>query len=154
MIPVDKAPSDAVASLDTVVGRAVASVVRTGEAVRERDVVAPPLLGALGAGLVATAVRLSDPAATGLVRAGDVIDVVAATAGDVTARGSAAVVATRVRVLEVPTSASAPGIFSSGDSSGAAGPGSVVVLATTTAQALDLARASVGARLSLVLRAG
>jgi Flp pilus assembly protein CpaB len=92
---------------------------------------------------------------TGLVRAGDVIDVLAATTGDSTGSSTAVVVAARVRVLDVPVAATSSGLLGAGDSTGAgSGGGSVVVLAATTAQALDLARAAVGSRLSLVLRAG
>ena len=152
-VPEALAVSDAASVPDLVVGRAIASVVLSGEVVRQRDVVAAPLLGELGQGLVATPVRLSDAAAAGLVRAGDLVDILAATAGDATGVSSAAVVAARVRVLVIPTDATSAGLLGSGDSASASsGGGFVIVLVTTTAQALDLARASVRSRLSIVLR--
>ena len=150
-VPEALAVSDAASVPDLVVGRAIASVVLSGEVVRQRDVVAAPLLGELGQGLVATPVRLSDAAAAGLVRAGDLVDILAATAGDATGVSSAAVVAARVRVLVIPTDATSAGLLGSGANASSGG-GFVIVLVTTTAQALDLARASVRSRLSIVLR--
>jgi len=154
LVPAAGAPPDAVTSFDPVVGRAVASVVRAGETIRDRDVVSAALLSGLGPGLVASVVRISDDAATALVHPGDVIDILAASAADATGDASAVVIASRVRVLAVPTSSSTAGPFDPGDASGSASGGGVVVLATTSEQALALAGAAVGARLSLVLRGG
>lgn len=150
--PAAAQPADAVADAAAVSGRTVAFPVRAGEVVSARHVVAGALLSALGPGLVAAPVVLADPASASLVAAGDVVDVLAATSGGADGVARSSVVASRVRVLVAPTpaSGSSGGLLSapSGDARG----GSVLVLATTTEQALALARAAVGARLSLALR--
>jgi hypothetical protein len=106
---------------------------------------------------VATPLRVADASATALVRAGDVIDVISAAAGDGSdgITGSASVVASGVRVLVVPSrSSGADGSLfaSSGDVTGS--DGSLLVVATTTTQALDIARAGVRGRLSFTLKSG
>ncbi len=101
---------------------------------------------------MATPVRLSDEATLASVRAGDLVDVVAARGGDGGTAASAVVVAAHVRVLTVGTPSGSAGSGLLGSSSAAPAP--VLVLATTSAQALDIAAAAVGSRLSVVLRAG
>jgi Flp pilus assembly protein CpaB len=130
----------------------VAFPVRAGETVRDRDVVGRTLLDSLGTDVVATPVRLSDESTLASIRSGDVVDVVAARAGDASARASAVVVAARVRVLTVgsPSAPAGSGLLGS---SGGITASPVLVLATTSAQALDIAAAAVGARLSVILRA-
>ncbi|MFN8167614.1 MAG: RcpC/CpaB family pilus assembly protein [Candidatus Nanopelagicales bacterium] len=150
--PAAALPADAVVDPAALTGRTVAFPVRAGEAVSARHVVAAALLFALGPGLVASPVTLADAASASLVSAGDVVDVLAATTGSTGGAADSSVVASRVRVLVAPS----PGSGSGGGgllSAPAADPrgGSVLVLATTTAQALALARAAVGSRLSLVL---
>ncbi len=154
--PPDSLAADAATSAAPVVGHVVAFPVRSGETLRERDVIGPSLLTALGPGTVATPVHLSDDAASVAVRTGDLVDLIAARGGDATGEASAEVVASRVRVLVVGGAAggASGGSGLLGSPASTAIPASVLVLATTTAQALDIARASVGSRLSLTLRAG
>ena len=149
----DSLPADPVRGLSAVVGRLVAFPVRAGESLRERDVVAETLLGSLGPDMVATPVRLSDDATLASIRPGDVVDVLAARGGDGGGPASAVVVAARVRVLTVGTGASGgsdSGLLGSSPTTVAP----VLLLATTTPQALDLAAAAVGSRLSVTLRVG
>jgi len=155
--PEDALARDSVGDLASLDGRVVAVPVVAGEAVRARDVVGRSLLAALGPDIVATPVRLSDDAGLASVRAGDVVDVVAARGGEGTGTGTgsgsgsatASVVASRVRVLTVAaTSASGGGLLGGTGSPSAP----VLLLATTSAQALDIAAAVVGSRLSVTRR--
>jgi Flp pilus assembly protein CpaB len=149
--PVDSVAADAVEDASAVTGRVVAFPVRTGEAVRDRDVVGRALLDSLGPDVVATPVRLSDDATLASVRPGDLVDVVSARAADGTNPARAVVVASRVRVLTVGTpTAGGGGLL--GASSSASAP--VLLLATTSEQGLAIAAAVVGARLSVTMRAG
>jgi Flp pilus assembly protein CpaB len=145
--------ADATTSATAAVGRSLVSSVRAGEVLRSRDVLDSPLLQSLGAGIVAAPVRVADGGATALLRAGDVIDLIAAgTTGDGTSV-TATVVASDVRVLVVPirSGGSGGGLFaSSGDVTGS--DGQLVVLGTTKAEALDIARASLRGRLSFTVR--
>jgi len=150
--PVDAVADDAVTDAALVTGRVVAFPVRSGEPLRERDVVGRELLDALGPDVVATPVRLSDDATLASVRPGDLVDVVAARAADGSNAARAVVVAARVRVLTVgtPGAAGGSGILGGGGTTSAP----VLLLATTSEQSLALAAAVVGARLSVTLRAG
>jgi Flp pilus assembly protein CpaB len=149
--PAESVAHDAEADLATLGGRVVAVPVLAGEVLRGRDVVGRGLLASLGSGVVATSVRLSDDAGLASVRPGDVVDVVAARGGEGTASAQASIVASRVRVLTVASpSASAGGLLGGGSASGAP----VLLVATTTQQALDIAAAVVGSRLSVTLRSG
>lgn len=149
--PVAALAPDWVDDPHTIAGRVVAFPVHTGEAVRARDVVGRSLLDSLGAGIVATPVRLSDDATLASVRPGDVVDVVAARGGDGSTAAAAVVVAARVRVLTVGSPAASASTGLLGASSSAPAP--VLLLATTSAQALDVAAAAVGSRLSVILHA-
>jgi len=149
--PAESVAHDAEADLATLGGRVVAVPVLAGEVLRGRDVVGRGLLASLGSGVVATSVRLSDDAGLASVRPGDVVDVVAARGGEGTSSAQASIVASRVRVLTVASpSASAGGLLGGGSASGAP----VLLVATTTQQALDIAAAVVGSRLSVTLRSG
>ena len=152
--PVDSLAPDTVAAADAVSGRVVAFPVRSGEALRDRDVVGHQLLDSLGADVVATPVRLSDEATLASVRPGDLVDVVAARASDGSNPARAEVVASRVRVLTVGSPAGTGGSGGTG-LLGSSGSGSapVLLLATTPEQSLDIAAAVVGSRLSVTLRA-
>lgn len=155
--PAGTAPADAVGEIGTAMSRTVASPVRAGEALRGRDLVSPGLVAGLGPGMRATPVRLADDAAAALVRAGDSVDVLVAYAGDAGGAAGASVVAGDVQVLVAPAPAAAGSTsLLSGTASGssATGSGALLVLATTPAQALELARAAAVGRLSVVLRAG
>jgi hypothetical protein len=122
-----------------VAGRLLAAPMRRGEPLTDVRLLEPTLLAALpDADLVAVPVRIVDGSAAALVRAGDVVDVLAAS--DVTGTATrATTVATGLRVLAVPGQ-----IRSSGDGAG------LVVVASTRVQATALAQAS-GGRLSLVV---
>ena len=129
--------------------RVLAGAMRSGEVITDVRIVSAPLLAAAPAGTVALSpVRIADAASVGLLRSGDLVDVLAAEtaidASGVTA-GAAVVVAGGVRVLAVPAV---------DDGYGGSLEGALIVLATTTAEALDLATAAVTARLSITLRAG
>ncbi len=120
-----------------VAGLRLAGPVRRGEALTDVRLLGAGLLARAGEGLVASPVRLADPAGAALVRAGDHVDVLAA-APD----GGAPVAPTAasdVLVLSVPAPDDAV-------------EGGLVVLATTPATAARLAAAAVSSRLSVVLR--
>jgi hypothetical protein len=70
--PADQAPSG---RLTAATGRQLASPIRTGELVTDARVVGPGLLAGQAPGTVAMPIRLGDPAAGTLVRAGDRVDV-------------------------------------------------------------------------------
>ncbi len=138
-------PVDAVRDAAALRGRLVAAPVRTGEPVRERDVVGEQLLAALGPGLVAVPVRLADDGVVTLLQPGDVVDLVAAH------DGSAEVVATGVRVLVVPRSATSSSVLGT---SPATSTGSLAVVAATPSAALALQRAEAEGRVGVFWRAG
>ena len=120
-----------------------------------RHLLTAGLLSGYGDDVVATPLRLADASALAVLRPGDVVDVIAAAAGSSASgtAGEASVVAARVRVLL--TSASGAGEPGTGFLAMPASTDvSSVVLATTSPQALAIARAAVGSRLSVVLRAG
>lgn len=91
-------------------------------------------------GLVAAPVRIVDAEAAALVRAGDVVDVVAADG-----HGDAAVVASNVSVLAVPRPAE--GLLGSGS-----GGGALVLVAVPSSTGVALAAAAAAGPLSLLLR--
>jgi len=98
LVEVGFAPGTAPAGLaEEPVGRLLASPLRAGEAVTDVRLVGPALTEA-HAGLVAVPVRLPDAGMAGLLRVGDVVDLVAADPQG----GEPAVVAQAVPVLAVP----------------------------------------------------
>jgi Flp pilus assembly protein CpaB len=140
-LPTGAVPDGALPPGEAVAGRLLAGAVRRGEPLTDVRLVGPGLLASLGDGggpLVAVPVRLADPAAASLLRAGDRVDVLAA-ATSPDAPPSAAVVAAAAPVLAVPPVQA--------DLEGA-----LVVLATSTATASRLAAAAVSSRLSVVVR--
>lgn len=149
-LPRDAVPAQAMTAANAAVGRIVASATRAGEPLTDVRLLGPSLLTALGAGQVAAPVRVADAAAVRLLRAGDVVDVVAAatsssaagTGGAPTARAVASVVAPAARVL----------LGASPIEGGAGGDGALLVLAVDGRTALSLARAAMYARLSVLLR--
>jgi pilus assembly protein CpaB len=171
-VPANVVPSGALTPGSWTEGLLLTGPVRQGEVLTDVRTLGPDLLDAMaaepsgssqhGVELVATPVRLADPGITGLLRAGQLVDVLAAAppqldpiSGDALSVGgsgfgfgSARVVAAAVRVLAVP----AP---DDGDLLGGA-PGSdgpLIVLATSSATAATLAAAATSARLSVVIRA-
>lgn len=146
------APADPLRNLDDAVARTVAAPVRAGEPVRVRDVVSPGLVSGLGPGMRATPVRLADEGAAALVRAGDSVDVLASYGSDTGSGATSVVVAADVRVLVAPAAAGAASSALLGTAPASSSGGALLVLATSPSQALDLARASAGGRLSVALR--
>jgi len=142
-VPVALVPVGALGPAAHVVGRMLAAPVRRGEPLTDVRLLAPSLLAALGRpGLVAVPVRVADgAAATALVHAGDVADVLATGPLDDTGSAEPIAVATAVTVLSVP-----------GRDETAGGDAGLVVVAVTPQQAAALASAAAGSRLSLVLR--
>lgn len=124
------------------IGRVLAGPVRRGEPLTDARLIGRGLLAALPAGHVAAPVRLADAATTGLLRPGDLVDLVAARPADPGRRPGGSLVARAARVLTVPAVAD-----STGD-------GGLVVLDVDPATAMELAVAAVSARLSVVLRPG
>jgi Flp pilus assembly protein CpaB len=144
-VPDELVPASALVAADQAVGRPAALPLTRGEVVTDARLLGPGLLDALDreAGseptdLVAAPVTLADPSADGLLRVGDVVDVLAA--GEA---GSSDVVAERARVLRAP---SRSGSLLRADEA------SALVLAVPSRTAVDLARAASTARLSVVLR--
>ncbi|MEU8039505.1 RcpC/CpaB family pilus assembly protein [Streptosporangium sp. NPDC049078] len=122
-------------------GKVLTGPARRGEPLTDVRLLGPGLLAAHGRGTVATPVRVADPETARLLSPGDVVNVLAATsAWEGTAPAS--VVAEDVTVLATP--------------GGESERGALVVLATTPAQATELASAQAGGRLSITIgpRAG
>jgi Flp pilus assembly protein CpaB len=119
-------------------GRVVAGALRRGEPLTDVALVGPGLLRGAGPGGadVAAPVRIADADSVALLRTGDRIDVLGAVSAGTGSALSAAVVASDVRVLAVPT---------------ASGDGALVVLAVPRGIARDLAEAAVAGPLSFVI---
>ncbi|GAA4205331.1 SAF domain-containing protein [Streptosporangium oxazolinicum] len=117
-------------------GKILTGPARRGEPLTDVRLLGPGLLAAHGQGTVAIPVRVADPETARLLSPGDVVDVLAATSTwDGTA--PATVVAEDVAVLATP--------------GGESERGALVVLATTSAQATELASAQAGGRLSVTI---
>lgn len=152
-VPADAVPDGAVTTPAAAVGRRLAGPARAGELVTDARLAGPGLLVGAPPGSVAVGVPL--PAASaGLVAPGDAVLVLAAPADPVLATGdgspSAAVLAGRAVVLQVP---GAVGAGSPGASLGPLGAGDgVVVLALGRQEARAVAAAVTGgAGVSLAL---
>lgn len=132
-------PVGALRRTNAALGRATSGPVRAGEPLTDVRLLGPALLRAVaGAAAVAAPIRIADPGAVALLRAGDRVDVVAAgSAGTEQPR----VVATDVPVVGVP----AP------DSDGAA-EGALIVLAASPEIAARLVAAAATSRLSVTVR--
>ena len=133
-LPSELAPAGALSEPADAVGRSVTGPVRAGEALTDARLLGSGLLGA--GPEVATPVRVAEPATAALVRAGDVVDVLAAAPEGGMA---AATVVSAVRVLSVPLA---------GDDSGE---GALLVVAATRSAAARLAAAAITGRLSVVV---
>ncbi|MEU4538171.1 flagellar biosynthesis protein FlgA [Streptosporangium sp. NPDC023825] len=117
-------------------GKILTGPARRGEPLTDVRLLGPGLLAAHGEGTVATPVRVADPETARLLSPGDVVDVLAATStwdGD----APATVAAEDVTVLATP--------------GGESERGALIVLATTSAQATELASAQAGGRLSITI---
>lgn len=118
-------------------GKILAGPARRGEPLTDVRLLGPGLLAAHGPGTVATPVRVADPETARLLSPGDVVDVLAATGSTWNGTTPAMTVAEDVTVLTTPN----------GESERDA----LVVLATTSAQAVELASAQAGGRLSITI---
>jgi pilus assembly protein CpaB len=137
-LPSRVVPAGALADLADAVGRFVTGPVRRGETLTDVRLLGSSLLK--DRGLVATPVRLADPATVALLHAGDRVDVLAAATDDGHAGQPAVTVASGLQVLAVPEQAD--GVD-----------GGLLVLAATPAIAARLASAAVDARLSVTVLA-
>jgi hypothetical protein len=117
--PADQAPSG---RLNEAAGRTLASPIRIGELLTDARVIGPGLLEGQPPGTVAMPVRLGDPAAGTLVRAGDRVDVLVASSSWSTsawsepdlADGTAPRAADPSAAADPPTAADPPAVDSPG----------------------------------------
>lgn len=148
LLPPTAVPAQAVTVRSSAVGRTLVSPIRAGEPLTDVRLLGPSVLTSLGPGRVAAPIRVADAAAVRLLRAGDVVDVVAAAATSSTDAGSpssaaiATVVAPAARVLIGP----AP------PEDGSVSEGALLVLDVDGRTALELAKSAMYARLSVLLR--
>lgn len=152
--PTALVPPGALTSLEAAAGRTLASAVGEGEALTALRFVGPALATTLRTdGRIAAPVRLADAQAATLLRPGDRLDLVAASAGgadpiDGTAGGSyARVVAAGAVVITVPSVDRGRSVIAGSPSSG----GALVVVAVTRTEALMLAEAAVLGPISALL---
>jgi pilus assembly protein CpaB len=132
--PPGTAPGGVVAQPELLIGRVLAGAVRAGEPLTDARLVGPGLTSLLPVGQVAAPVRLADLAVAGLVRTGDLVDVLA-TGPDA---AEAETLASGVRVLAAGGSGDGP----------TAG---LLLVAVDTATAARLAAASTTATLTVSL---
>ena len=133
-LPRTAVPDGALVSTDAALGHLVTGPVRRGEPLTDVRLLGAGMLPS-GRGLVASPVRLADPAEAALLHAGDRVDVLATASSG--AAVAATVVAAAVSVLAVPTTSD--------------GEGALVVLAASPAVAARLAAAAVASRLSVTV---
>jgi pilus assembly protein CpaB len=138
-VPSRAVPEGSFSATRSVVGRTLAGPVRTGQTLTDVQFVSPAWLAGYGPGLVASPVRITDAASVTLLRAGDVVDVLAA---DPRAAGSTSTVAYHVRVIAIPAVSS---------DAGPMGTGALVLLAVSPEVARSLAASAVTDQLSFVL---
>jgi Flp pilus assembly protein CpaB len=143
--PAGDVPSGALTSTAAATGRPVSSAVRRGEVLTDVRLVGPAALRGLADGTVAAPVRVVDAESAALLRPGDVVDLLAASATPDAPTGEARLVASGVRVLLAPRqqrSSLTAGL----------GNGALLLVATSSSTAARLAAAAVTDRLSVVLR--
>lgn len=143
--PTGEVPRGALSLAAMATGRPVASAVRRGEVLTDVRLVGPGVLRGLAAGTVAAPVRIADADSAALLRPGDVIDLLAASATPEAPAGEARLVASSVRVLLAPRQQRSG--LTAGLSNGA-----LLLVATSASTAARLAAAAVTDRLSVVLR--
>lgn len=153
--PAALVPPGALRTVEEATGRTLAGAVGRGEPVTLLRLVGPRLADTLTQdGRVAAPVRLADADAAHLLRPGDLIDLVAASAGSAdplepAARGpaDARVVAASAAVLAVPTGDGDSSLLGGTATTG----GALLVVAVPRADALALAEAAVLGPLSVIL---
>lgn len=138
-VPTSLVPARAVTDPADIVGQVLSGPVPQGRVLTEVDLVS----AAASPGLVLAPLRLSDAGVVALLHAGDRVDILAA---DPQA-GDADVLAEQVRVATIPADRSGSGIGGSVASDGA-----LILVEVDPETAKLLARASVSASLSVVLR--
>jgi Flp pilus assembly protein CpaB len=127
-------------------GRILDAPVRKGEILTDIRLFGRAFLDSYGDGLVAAPVRIADSASVRLVRAGDIVDVLAAGLGtNGSATSAARLVATATPILAIPPVGDGP--LGTPDM----GAGALVVVVTSSDTAARLAAAAVTDRLSLVI---
>jgi pilus assembly protein CpaB len=148
-LPSSAVPDGSLRAEADVTGRSLVAPVRAGEVLTDVRVIGRSYLESYGDDVVAAPVRIADAASVGLLRAGDIIDVLASGAGADRANSCAArLVASGVPVITIPrTDSDVLGRRDVGD-------GGLLVVATTSETAARLAAAAVTERLSLVIRGG
>jgi Flp pilus assembly protein CpaB len=100
-------PRRAVRSIAQAIGATIAAGMDRGEPITTARIRGPGITTGLTPGLVAVTVTITGPSTLALIRAGDRVDLLAATPADTSAVRPARVVATAVRVLAVLTPHSA-----------------------------------------------
>ena len=147
-------PPGALTSLEAAAGRTLSSAVGEGEALTALRFVGPALATTLRTdGRVAAPVRLADAEAALLLRPGDRVDLVAASAGGADpidgSAGSAyaRVVAVAAVVITSPSSEGGSSLITGSSTAS----GALVVVAVTRTEALTLAEAAVLGPLSALL---
>lgn len=151
-LPASVIPDASRLAPDEVPGRALAGPIGLGEPITTSRVQGPGLLTGADAGHVAMTVRIADAGSVGLLRAGDLVDVLSARQSVDPEGGQnpeADLVAQGARVLLVPQQDSSGLLGAGGDRRY---DGSLVVLSVTRDDARQLA-ARGDAHLSVVLRA-
>ena len=147
--------------VDAARGRTIAVPMDSGELVSSSRLVGPDLLGlgditGNGSGepaLVAAPVRLADAGQATLLRAGDIVDVIAARASDGGGQ-SANLVARDVRVITIAADAGSKGGLLPTDTAAGDPPdsSSLIVVAVMQDVATELAAAATRSRISVVLK--
>ncbi len=132
-VPTAVVPAGVAPDRSTITGRTLAAPVRAGEAITDRRVLAPGLLAAHPAS-VAVPVHVADPRIGRLLRVGDRVDLVAATANGT----GATVVTDAAPVLALPNAQNGPGP----DAGVGSGSGSLVVVAVPEHEAVRVSQAS------------
>jgi pilus assembly protein CpaB len=146
LLPRDVAPTGAFQDAAALAGQVLAAPVRAGEPVTDVRLVGPGLWSSVPEGQVAAPVRLADLAVATLLRAGDRVDVLAATGEDGVdgAAPSVEVVAEAALVL------TAPSAVTGDEGTGSDGSG-LLVLAVAPDTARRLAAAGAGGSLTVTL---
>jgi len=133
----DSVPAGALESPAQALGRTTVGPVRAGEPLTDARLVGRSMLAGYP-GTVAAPVRIGDPAAVGLVRVGDRVDLLAA---DPQGTGEATLLAHDAPVVAIPRRAAATDLVS----------GALIVVAVPDATARSLAAAGVTSFLSLTI---
>lgn len=146
-LPASDVPAGALPPTAAVVGRLLAAPMRQGEPLTDVRLLSPALLSATDQpGDVAVPVRVADgPAALALVRAGDLVDVIAAADPGDGGPARSSTVVHDVRVLATPA-------HDDGSDGGADSTAGLLIVEASDHQAAALAEAASGARLSIAVR--